>query len=181
MHPSVMQFLRERVTAGEIHGKEVLEVGAQNVNGSPREVLLGHLPKKYVGVDFAHGNGVDLVMDVKELTTYFGVDWFDVVISTEMLEHAQDWRTAVQQMKSVLRPGGLLILTARGPGFPYHGYPHDYWRYTVSDFKFIFKDMLIQHLDNDTDPRSPGVFLKALKTGATGAVVLSQIEVAPVR
>lgn len=180
MHPSVMQFLRERVFADEILGMEVLEVGSQDVNGSPREVLIPHKPKKYVGVDFAQARGVDIVMDVKDLTSYFGVDWFDVVISTEMLEHAKDWRTAVAQMKSVLRPGGLLVVTARGPGFPYHGYPHDYWRYTVDDFKRIFSDTWIQHVGKDTDHCLPGVFLKARKTGATGSVDLSEINVAPI-
>lgn len=180
MHPSVMQFLGERVAGSEIRDLNVLEVGAQDVNGSPRSVILPHKPKKYVGVDFSHGKGVDLVMDVKDLTSYFGKESFDVVISTEMLEHASDWRVAVNQMKDVLQQGGLLILTTRGPGFPYHGYPHDYWRFTVNDFKDIFSDMWILHVDKDTDPCSPGVFLKAKKTGATGTIDLSSISVAPV-
>jgi len=181
MHPSVMQFLRENIGECEIRGKEVLEIGSQDVNGSPREVILPHAPKKYIGVDAGHGKGVDLVMDVKDITSYFGIDWFDVVISTEMLEHAHDWRLAVDQMKRVLRPGGLLVVTARGPGFPYHPYPGDYWRYTVDDFKRIFSDMWIIHLGPDTDASSPGVFLKSRKTGATGVVDLRSIEVAPVR
>lgn len=181
MHPSVMQFLRERIAPEEIRNQEILEVGAQNVNGSPRDVFWGIGPKTYVGVDFARGNGVDVVLDVKDLVSHFGEEFFDVVVSTEMLEHAQDWRTSVDQMKKVLRPSGLLIVTARGPGFPYHGYPHDYWRYTVDDFKKIFADMWILHVDQDTDPRSPGVFLKARRTGATGAVDLAGIDVAPVR
>lgn len=181
MHPSVMQFLRDHVEEAEIRGKELLEIGAQDVNGSPRQVLAGYQPKKYIGIDYGPGKGVDLVMDVKDVTSYFGLDWFDVVVSTEMLEHAEDWRTAVDQMKRVLRPGGLLVLTARGPGFMYHGYPHDYWRYTVEDFKKIFSDMWILHLGPDTDHCSPGVFLKARKTGATGTVDLAAIEVAPVK
>jgi hypothetical protein len=81
-------------------------------------------------------------------------------------------------MKCVLKCGGLLIVTARGPGFPFHGYPHDYWRFTVEDFRRIFEDMWILHVGQDTDPSSPGVFLKARKTGATGAVNLATINVA---
>ncbi len=180
MHSSVMQFLRERVVADDIVGMDLLEVGSQDVNGSPREALVPYKPKKYIGVDFAHAKGVDVVMDVKDLTTYFGIDCFDVVISTEMLEHAQDWRTAVSQMKAVLKPGGLLVVTARGPGFPYHGYPHDYWRYTVEDFNKIFGDMWICHVGNDTDPCSPGVFLKSRKTASARPVNLADIHVAPV-
>jgi len=180
MHGSVMQFLRERIAPDEIRGLELLEVGSQDVNGSPREVLVPHGPKRYVGVDFVHARSVDIVMDVKDLTTYFGLDCFGVVVSTEMLEHAQDWRGAVAQMKAVLRPGGLLVVTTRGPGFPYHGFPHDYWRYTVEDFRKIFADMQILELVPDTDPGSPGVFLKARKTASTGSVDLAEIEVAPI-
>jgi SAM-dependent methyltransferase len=180
MHASVMRFLRERVVADEILGLDVLEVGSQDVNGSPREVLAAYKPKSYVGVDFATARGVDVVLDVKDLTKHFGPESFDVVISTEMLEHAEDWRTAISQMKSVLKQSGLLVVTARGPGFPYHGYPYDFWRYTVDDWKRIFSDMWILHLDWDTDPCCPGVFLKARKTGATGSLDLSAITVAPV-
>lgn len=177
MHPSVMKFLVDNVDESDVRGLEVLEVGSQDVNGSPRSVILPRGPKKYVGVDFAAANGVDVVLDVKDLTTHFGVDWFDVVISTEMLEHAKDWRVAVEQMKAVVKQGGLLVVTTRGPGFPYHGYPHDYWRYTVDDFRKIFADMWILHVGPDTDPSSPGVFLKARKTGATGTVDLGEISV----
>jgi SAM-dependent methyltransferase len=180
MHPSVMEFLRHNVKSEDIADLDVLEVGSQNVNGSPREVVAPYKPKSYIGIDYGPGKDVDAVVDVKDLTTRFGLDCFDVVISTEMLEHAQDWRTAVNQMKCVLKPGGLLVLTTRGPGFPYHGYPHDYWRYTVEDFKKIFQDMWILHLGPDHGAGFPGVFLKARKTGATGWASLDSINVAPV-
>jgi len=175
MHPSVMDFLAADIQRSEIAGKDVLEVGSQDVNGSPRQVLGKFSPQKYVGVDFAAGKGVDLVLDVARLSSHFGCESFDVVISTEMLEHAQDWRTAVNQMKDVLRPGGLLVVTTRGPGFPYHGYPHDYWRYEIQHFLRIFADMRIDRLISD--PQFPGVFLKAQKVDGTASIDLSKIEV----
>lgn len=175
MHESVMEFLRVQVSVAEILGKDVLEVGSQDVNGSPRTVLGPLKPRKYIGIDFGPGKGVDVVMDVKEMTARLGVEVYDVVISTEMLEHAQDWRTAVDQMKEVLKVGGLLIVTTRGPGFPYHGYPHDYWRFRTEHFLKIFADMEILILKDD--PQHPGVLLKARKTDQLGAVDLSKIEV----
>jgi SAM-dependent methyltransferase len=177
MHLSVMKFLWDRIERDEIYGKSLLEVGAQDVNGSPRAALEPHVPSRYIGVDFGHGKGVDLVMDVKDLTAYFGPESFDVVVSTEMLEHAADWRTAVDQMKDVLRPGGLLVLTTRSPGFPYHGFPHDHWRFTVADFRKIFADMDVAYLEPD-EPSMPGVLLKARKTLETGSVELASIHVA---
>jgi SAM-dependent methyltransferase len=161
MHDSVMDFLRKEVKPEEIAGREVLEIGSQNVNGTPRSVILPMKPSRYVGVDFAPGDGVDLVIDASMIVEHFGPERFDVVISTEMLEHARDWRAAVRTMKGVLRPGGLLVVTTRGPGFPYHGYPHDYWRFTPILFVQIFCDMEIEILS--PDPQHPGVLMKAWK------------------
>lgn len=175
MHESVMDFLRKEVKPEEVLGKEVLEIGSQNVNGTPRSVILPMKPSRYVGVDFTPGDGVDLVIDAAKIVDHFGPDRFDVVISTEMLEHAQDWRTAVHAMKTVLRENGLLLVTTRGPGFPYHGYPHDYWRFTPSLFLDIFNDMTIEKLS--PDPQHPGVLMKAWKDREFSAPVdLSTIE-----
>lgn len=178
MHPSVMDFLRKELKYSEIAGMEILEVGSQDVNGSPREIVQTLNPGKYIGVDFAAGRGVDVVLDVKDLSIKFGVETFDVVISTEMLEHAKDWREAVDQMKDMLRVGGLLVITTRSKGFPYHGYPHDYWRYSIEQFQQIFSDMKILTLESD--PMHPGVFLKAVKEPMTGSVDLRRINVGTV-
>jgi SAM-dependent methyltransferase len=177
MHDSVLEFLRDHLRRDEIFGKDVLEVGSQDVNGSPRTVVSPMGPRTYWGVDFVAGKGVDLELDCTKLVERFGVESFDVVISTEMLEHVEHWRESIAAMKAVLKPGGLLVLTARGPGFPYHGFPHDHWRYTVDDFRAVFADMRIEILKEDT---APGILFKGSKTPETGRVDLSGIEIRPV-
>mgnify|MGYP002401000057 CR=1 FL=1 len=116
---------------------QVLEVGSRDVNGSVRKILE---PKsaEYIGVDLFEGNGVDVVLDVAHLRDQFGEDKFDVVVSTEMLEHCSNWQEALYQMSSVLRQGGLLIITTRSPGFELHDYPADYWRFSHEDVVEIF-------------------------------------------
>jgi SAM-dependent methyltransferase len=117
---------------------KVLEVGSRNVNGSPRDVLPKHMLTDYVGVDIEHGPGVDMVVDVGDLTEEFGAKSFDVVISTEALEHMADWRMAVYQMSNVLKINGWLCLTTCSPGFEYHPYPIDAWRFTIEEMRKIF-------------------------------------------
>jgi len=180
MHGSVLNFLRTDLTPKEIRGRDVLEVGSQNVNGSPREILEPYKPSSYVGVDSSLGLGVDIQLSAEDLTAHFGAASFDVVVSTEMLEHTQNWQSAIQNMKRVLRLGGLLVLTTRGPGFPFHGYPHDYWRFTPKDFQMIFLDMSILRLIPDPAKTHPGVFIKARKTRRTGTVDLSKLRAAAV-
>ena len=127
----------------------VLEVGSRNVNGSVRDIL-ATLVSRYVGCDLEAGDGVDVVADATRLTNVFPPESFDVVISTEMLEHVPDWPSACMELTAVLRPGGLLILSTRSPGFPLHSYPGDFWRFTSDDIRLIFEcvgDIL--HIDDD--------------------------------
>lgn len=172
-----MQFLRDCLSREEIFNKDILEVGSQDVNGSPREVIAPLGPRTYWGVDYGPGKGVDLVLDGTRLVSHFGPSCFDVVVSTEMLEHAEDWKTAITQMKEVLRPGGILVITARGPGFPYHGFPHDHWRYTLPDVRAMFSDMRIEICKEDT---APGFLFKGVKTEETGRADLTGINVQPI-
>lgn len=177
MHGSVMQYLRNKVTKAEIQGKSVLEIGSYNVNGTARDVIVPFAPKQYLGIDQGPGPGVDRVLDASNIVTALGENSFDVVLSTEMLEHAQDWRKAVVNMKAVTKLGGLLFVTTRGPGFPFHGFPHDYWRFTVEDFRRIFMDMEI--LDLVPDGEFPGVFIKCRKPLDYKPLDLSNIHVVP--
>jgi 2-polyprenyl-3-methyl-5-hydroxy-6-metoxy-1,4-benzoquinol methylase len=45
------------------------------------------------------------------LVETLGRDMFDVVVSTQVLEHIRDWPEALGQMRDVLRPGGTLLMT----------------------------------------------------------------------
>src|SRR5690242_14807098 len=122
MHDSVMKWVKQVVSKIDLTGKTVLEVGSYNVNGSVRPLF--ESAKEYIGVDFRPGPGVDYVMNAHDLNFpihYFKIvtdGLFDVVISTEMLEHDSEFWRSLSEMGRVLRPGGYLILTARGNGFP---------------------------------------------------------------
>jgi SAM-dependent methyltransferase len=150
----------------EVKGKNVVEVGSFDVNGSVRESLLAYDPASYVGVDISPGPNVDVVWDATKLLDKFAPRSFDVVLSTEMIEHVRDWRAALDGMKRLCKPSGVVVITTRSPGFGYHGYPHDFWRYTLSDMALIFADFDIDLLEPDPDASQQGVFLKARSSGA---------------
>ena len=156
-----VDFVRRHLSVEDVESREVLEVGALNVNGSVRPLVCALQPRRYVGIDLQAGPGVDEICDATELVTRFGPNRFDLLISTELLEHVRDWRKVVTQFKEVLRPGGLLLITTRSPGFPYHGFPDDFWRYERSDLEIIFSDFECEVIESD--PLEPGVFLKARK------------------
>lgn len=158
-HRSVLAFVMTHISAADVAGKKVLEVGSLDVNGSPRWLIELLAPASYIGVDMRPGPKVDQICAASALIATFGVESFDVVVSTEMLEHAEDWRGAVSNMKRVLVPGGLLLVTTRSPGFPQHDYPGDYWRFTRQDALEIFSDM--EEIEVVEDPMAPGILVRA--------------------
>src|SRR5437868_12867636 len=139
--PYVLAFGADNLSEAEIKGKRVLEVGSRNVNGSLREHVESFHPAEYIGVDLELASGVDKKLNAEHLVKEFGEKSFDVVISTEMLEHAVNWKAIISNMKQVLKPGGALLITTRSEGFPFHEYPVDAWRFSVDDMKAIFADM----------------------------------------
>ena len=133
-----MEFGKKVLQEEDICGQRVIEVGSLDVNGSLRPMVESFSPREYIGVDMQMGRGVDQICDAAHLLNRFGSNRFDVVISTELLEHVINWQKVVHNLKQILKPGGLLLLTTRSRGFQYHGYPFDFWRYELSDIKFIF-------------------------------------------
>jgi SAM-dependent methyltransferase len=147
-----------------VTGHDVIEVGALDVNGSLRSHVESLGPKRYLGVDIELGPGVDEVADAAGLVAGYGAESFDLVITTEMLEHTRNWSEIISNLKRVLRPGGHLLVTTRSPGFPYHAYPYDFWRYEPDDLRVIFGDMEIITIERDS--ASPGVFMLARRPEA---------------
>lgn len=138
----------------------MLEVGSYDVNGSVRPIVEALFPARYLGVDVQAGQGVDQVVSCESLCESVDVAAWDVVISCEMLEHAWDWRTCVVQMFSALAPGGWLLLTTRSPGFPYHPFPDDHWRFTNEQMCAVCNALLLDSVTVEDDPEL-GVFVFA--------------------
>lgn len=122
MHQEVVDFLTSpRVQDVGWTGKSVLEVGAQDVNGRARDYFDG--VETWEGVDLVDGPGVDHVGDAVAILEDFitrGIT-YDRVVTTEVLEHAEEWRAMVHRMIGVLAPGGVLVLTCASPARPPHG------------------------------------------------------------
>jgi ubiquinone/menaquinone biosynthesis C-methylase UbiE len=156
MHHSVMEWVAEKTRQHDFTGQSVLEVGSMNVNGSVRELFA--TAASYTGVDFMAGAGVDVVMNAHELA--FPDASFDLVLSTEMLEHDDEFWLSVREMGRVLKPGGLLLLTARGNGFMPHDYPFDYWRFMPASFNKLLAMAGCEVLEvrEDWQAGHPGVF-----------------------
>jgi SAM-dependent methyltransferase len=159
-HAQCILFAALNIARKEIYGKKVTEVGSMDVNGSLRPLLESFKPKQYLGIDVIEGRGVDVVCNAEDLMRNFQKQSFDVLISTEMLEHVRNWKLVISNFKNVVKSGGKIVITTRSYGFPYHGYPYDFWRYELEDIKKIFSDCVIERLERDPEK---GVFAKIVK------------------
>jgi SAM-dependent methyltransferase len=116
MHVTAMNYCQEALTRiGGVHGLDVLEIGSHNVNGSVRELCAE--ARCYTGIDPWQGPGVDLVI---EAANFNGNGQYDVVFSTEVMEHAPRPEEIVECAWRSLRPGGYLVVTAAGDQRPVH-------------------------------------------------------------
>jgi SAM-dependent methyltransferase len=168
MLQSILDWLETKVSEiPDLADADVLEVGSFNVNGSPRHVFQP-LVRSYCGVDMEPGRDVDELAVAADLP--FPDETYDLVISTEMLEHDPTPWLSFPEFARVLKRGGHALITARGfrdgHAYPDHDHPLDCWRFNDQSFKILFQHAGLTPLDVRFDPEKPGIFGHAMKAPA---------------
>lgn len=97
--------------------KKILEIGSRNVNGSVRKFFNGC---DYWGIDLDKGPDVDEVTNGAFYSA--ASNNYDMVISTEMLEHTELWPLAFLNMYRMTKVNGLVVMTCATDGRKPHGY-----------------------------------------------------------
>jgi len=121
----ITDFLRPYAT-----DRRVLDLGCGN---SPYAALF---PNRWC-LDLRRKPGAAVVGDAHALP--FAPGSFDLILSTEMLEHTIEPQRIVDEIRRVLRPGGRLLLTTRF-AFPLHDVPGDYFRFTNYGLAHLFRN-----------------------------------------
>jgi SAM-dependent methyltransferase len=157
MHQAVKDFIVNvrKELPHKFRFRSVLEVGSKSINGSPRKYFwFCH----YFGIDLSNGKGVNYVGRLSRLyyQGMFTNHSFQVVISTEALEHDKEWDISLGIMYNVLKPNGLMIITCAAPDRQPHGIsnsnPSDspdtndwYRNISTTDFKSVLPSHLFSH------------------------------------
>ena len=103
----------------------IVDVGAQDVNGSLRSVAPNH--HKYIGLDFVDGKGVDVVI-TDPYNLPLESNSVDVVVCSSCFEHSEFFWLLFIEIQRILKPEGLFYLNAPSNGM-FHRYPVDCWRF----------------------------------------------------
>ena len=118
MHDEARHFLDWCVDQmGPFDNCRVLDVGSGDINGNNRHYFGEGCT--YVGCDVAPGPNVHVVAPCHELP--YPPASFDVVISSECLEHDMHWQRTLRKVAELLRPGGVFLMTCASTGREEHG------------------------------------------------------------
>lgn len=104
-------------------GTMVIDFGCGD---KPYEPVFTRLGARYTGADLGSGSEIRVSDDGR-----LGApdQSYDIVFSSQVLEHVRDLDTYFAEARRVLRPGGHLLLSTHGSWF-YHPQPEDHRRWT---------------------------------------------------
>jgi hypothetical protein len=110
MHAAAMEWVA-RCAAPLTEPVVILDVGGRDINGHPGALFHPH--SFWEVIDLIEGPRVTWVGDVLD---YGSVDPFDVALHLEVAEHTAEWPEHVAHIAHMLKPDGVFIFTAAGPG-----------------------------------------------------------------
>ncbi len=117
--------------------RRVLEVGSYNVNGNCKQFIASR-GLEYLGIDIRPGPDVDLVCDITaprdEVRKTLPDTDYDLVLCLNVLEHLFEPVRALDNMVSLLRRGGFLLLVTPAV-WDLHDWPHDFFRLNPDFFR----------------------------------------------
>ena len=134
---TVYAFLRQTLPA--MQGK-VLDVGCGE---SPYAHLLT-AGASYTAIDIVHADEFGMmtrngIMTFDGRTLPFSNEYFDHIICTEVIEHVEEPKTFVTELRRVLKNGGTLVATIPFSARVHHE-PYDYQRFTSWGLKRLFAE-----------------------------------------
>ena len=119
-HPEQTKFITDclSIIKNDFNKPDVLEVGSFNVNQLVNyRKFIGNCD--YLGIDLIKGPGVDLVLKGENINKLNKK--FDIIISAECFEHAENWKDIFRQMIENIKENGYIVLTIASKGRLEHG------------------------------------------------------------
>ena len=140
--------------------RRVVDVGSAAHGGGTYKILIDERRWDYWGIDMAEGKNVDQV--VSEHGYLYDKMWDvepgDIIISGQCMEHVKWPWVWIQNVASIVKPDGLVIIIAPRT-WQEHRYPIDCHRFLADGMQTYF--------EWTTDTRSSSV-LKMIEVGVVG-------------
>lgn len=109
-----------------LNERRILNVGSKDVR----------FGETCINLDIAPGPGVDVIGDAHDLSLHFAPESFDAVVLSAVLQYCGKPANVLEQVHSVLKPGGLIVVDA--PFLqPYCPDGPDLWRFTEDGLRHL--------------------------------------------
>jgi SAM-dependent methyltransferase len=170
-------------------GAKVLDYGCSTMRYRP----LFPRGVEYLGADLP-GNSLAHVILENDGRVPQADGSFDLVLSTQVLEHVEDPALYLAECRRLLKPGGQMILSTHGT-FIFHPCPYDYWRWTSDGLQKAIRDAgfeitgmqglcggiptALQLMQDLISPRTPRLLKPVLHLIFQAAMVLTDRLYAP--
>lgn len=143
LRDNVSQLLKEAAEAFDGESARVLDIAPQDHAGASPCFLKATVET----LDIDPKSGATYIADLTQANReIIADDLFDVVVCTEVLEHTIQPFDAVKEIKRILKPGGVAIISTPY-NFRIHGPLPDCWRFTEHGLRVLFKDFEIISLN----------------------------------
>lgn len=119
---------------------KILDIGSFDKDGNYNYGLILNEKKwTYHGLDLKQGNNIDIVVEnAYDWEDEIEDETYDLVISGQAFEHIEFFWLTLEQVKRVLKPGGLFFLIVPSTG-PVHKNPYDCYRFNENAMKAMAK------------------------------------------
>ena len=119
---------------------KILDIGSFDKDGNYNYGLILNEKKwTYHGLDLKPGNNIDIVVEnAYDWEDEIEDETYDLVISGQAFEHIEFFWLTLEQVKRVLKPGGLFFLIVPSTG-PVHKNPYDCYRFNENAMKAMAK------------------------------------------
>ena len=111
-------------------------------------------------------NVTDFQLDICNEKHFMKLPKVDVVVCQATLEHIYDPFQAVKNMNDTLNNGGYLIMHTHTPGYRYHKYPKDYFRFYpdwFEDLEYLLPELKLKELVSTTNNHIFSLYQKEIK------------------
>ena len=160
---------------------KILDIGSFDKDGNYNYgVILNESKWSYHGLDVKPGNNIDII--VKDMYNWKEIDdeTYDLVISGQAFEHIEFFWLTLEEIKRVLKPGGLFFLIVPSTG-PVHKNPHDCYRFNENAMIAMAKYInfsVIEYGTNFDEISNPwyDTFLVAIKSSTDDMKYLYTLE-----
>lgn len=144
----ILKELRKSIEASiyeELKERDSLEILDLGCGSKPYKPLFKGKIKSYVGLDINKALNADIIGVGEYLP--FKSDKFDVIISTQVLEHVDDPKRVIEELYRVIKKEGIIILSTHGIWIKHTS--QDNWRWTDSGLEKMFQDFDYKKIVNN--------------------------------